>query len=56
MGVPIWACPVVAHMGPIWGLYGRAHLGLPSCSPYGTHIVVFAGMLFTFENGVPLMR
>jgi len=52
MGMPIWACPVTPHMGPIWGLYGRAHLGLPSCSPYGTHIVVFAGtsQLFLYRN------
>ena len=44
MGMPICACSVTPCMGPIWCLYGRAHLGLPSCSPYGTHIVVFAGL------------
>jgi len=47
----VWACSSgLAQSHPIWDQYGGFMGVLPCCSPYGTHIVVFAGNWFKFAN------
>ena len=50
MGIPIWACPVTPHMGPIKGLY----MGIPKWDcPVTPHMGPIWGLYGHAHLGLP---